>query len=154
MCSQHRKILFHSEIYANNAKPVSRRKSHSLAFIRSDEGVFEFALGIINGKTRRMDTLAAPAPRGTWNTMLLLLEASIHLHASRGTCLDTRFIINAAAFSAARSADRLGFDTIIAMRTVVTGIKSFNSNEKSLYNRSICLSSYKSYLKESIAIVN
>jgi len=33
------------------------------------------------------------------------------ISASKGTCLDTRFIINAAAFSAVRSADRLGFST-------------------------------------------
>lgn len=71
------RALFRREIYANIAKPISRKKSHSVAFIKSNGGVFEFALGIINGKTR-----------GEWmslrrrrHTMLLFLGASIHLRA-------------------------------------------------------------------------
>lgn len=52
----------------------------------------------------------------SWNTVLLVLAASIHLlgmeredqSANGGTCLDARFIINAAVLSAARSTDRLG----------------------------------------------
>lgn len=42
------------------AKPVSPKKSLSVTFIKSDERVFEFALGIINGRRGEWDEFAAP----------------------------------------------------------------------------------------------
>lgn len=106
---QHRRILFHSEPISRSR--FLRKKSRSFAFIR-----FGWRRIRVRSRYHQWKDEANGYARGAGtvrNTMLLLLEASIHLHASRGTCLDTRFIINAAAFSAARSADRFGFVTTV-----------------------------------------